>query len=269
MGFPVLIKVSSINILRYLYNFSIMKEAPLFVLLTLSAFFVNAQNYPSNRNNNENFVVYSKVGDKSNRANPSNYRQLVKVDPLWVLEGNVPIFYERKINTKLSAEFSVGVTFKDYSYDLFRLIESQGDTVTRTYQPGYSFSGSLKFYPSNYTEALEGFYIAPEIRYRYYSSEAQKFNLSNTYVGTPSSNPNNFLQESMAFTDFKLVFGYVTYIDDVVPVEFYAGAGVRLSNLNRAYNVSDMAGNTSTQIVPEVNSRPLLSMGLKIGMGFK
>jgi len=244
-----------------------MGKISFFVLIILTSFHVKAQN---NSQNNQTFVVYSKVGNQKSRSNnPSQYQQLVKVDPIWIAEGNVPIFYERKINTKLSVEVSAGVTFKNYAYDLFRVIEGEGDTARRIYQPGYSFSGSLKYYPSNYTEALEGFYIAPEVRYRYYSSEAQKYNLSNTFVGTPSTNPSNFVQETMMFTDFKLVFGYIAYIEDVVPIEFYAGAGIRLRNLNRAYNVSDNAGNTTTQIVPEVDSRPLLSMGLKIGMGFK
>ena len=70
------------------------------------------------------------------------------------------------------------------------------------------------------------------------------------------------------FTDLKFVFGYVAYIDDVMPIEFFGGIGIRERNENRVYDATS-TGNGGIGLQNYISSAPLLSLGIKIGVGVK
>ena len=250
-----------------------MKKAAFFVFGILCSIIANAQQNQQQygSGNNGQYVYYTAHSKRTD--NISQYRQLLKVCPLWLLEGNVPIFYERKVGNKVTIEPSVGLTFNNYVWEVFE----QGGVYnggaipvsTRYYKPSFSAGVALKFYPSG---AFNGFYISPELRYRNYQSQALNNTVTNN-PGTPSTNPSNYSQESLTFTDFKFVFGYMTFIGDVVPIEFFWGLGARQRNETRFYDNTSINNGYGTTVnyglITYNKFVPVFSTGIKIGIGFK
>lgn len=305
--FPIYKTIGFVNAeSHFKTNFTFMKKCSTFVLVVFCCLQLNAQNYyqysqpqdnnqnQNNQDNNQNqnsqdnnqnqnnqdynqnnnqtqgSQVYKgyKAYQRAPKKDASDYKQLIKICPQWLLEGNVPIFYERKIGNNVSIEASVGLTFNNYLWDAFEQIGTyNGGAIPvskRYYQPSFSLGGGIRYYPSG---ALDGFYIAPEIRYRNYQSQGLA-TTATTNPGTPSTNPTNYLQESLVFTDLKFVFGYVAYIDDVMPIEFFGGIGIRERNENRVYDATS-TGNGGIGLQNYISSAPLLSLGIKIGVGVK
>src|SRR6185437_1569258 len=185
-----------------------MIKTAFFVFIILLSFIANAQNNQQQygSDNGGKYVYYNQTTDKkADQKSKPEYRQLIKVCPQWLLEGNIPIFYERKIGKNITVAPSVGVTFHDYLWEIFEQAGNDGAYIpvkARYYKPGLSAALGFKYYPSG---ALNGFYIAPEVRYRNY----QSLRLWNTYTnnpGTPKTDPENYLHESLVFTDLKFTF---------------------------------------------------------------
>jgi len=255
-------------------------KKPLFIILTiLSPFLLTAQNNwttsPSSYRDPYNKPNRTRSNQDSANKDMPVYRHLLKISPLQILNGNIPIFYERKLNRKLSLEVSAGITFEDYIFDATYndpQFSTQPSSPIRTYEPGYSLSGSLKYYPSNLLQALQGFYFAPLIGYSSYRSQAEIPGSNNSIYGPGYTVPAGQIQESITFTDFSINFGYIMYIENLIPIEFYGGMGARLRNISRAYNVTSTTNNTTgttTELVPTISDiKPTISFGVKIGLGF-
>src|SRR3990172_5779197 len=50
-------------------------------------------------------------------------RNAFKINPLLLANGDLPFYWEHKINEKLSIELALGITFRDYIYDIFHIPE--------------------------------------------------------------------------------------------------------------------------------------------------
>jgi hypothetical protein len=202
-------------------------------------------------------VTYSKIQYKKT-VRDKNFRTIVKINPLLIFNGDIPFYVERRIRDKISIEGSIGFTYTDYIAQ-YLLIDENDIYEDRFGKLGYSFAGALKFYPSNYTRALDEFYCGPEIRYRRYNTEVADINSSS---GIPARLP-----EYRILTDFKMTFGYISYITDNVILDFYGGIGIRHRDIYQA----ELDYYMSTQQLNFVHTDdfvPTLSAGVKFGVAF-
>jgi hypothetical protein len=120
---------------------------------------------------------------------------------------------------------------------------------------------AARIYPSGGSSALEGFYFAPEVRFRNYRSQALKCETQTSFFN------QNYVDESRKVIDFKLTFGTVTYLTDRIFLEWYNGIGMRMRNITQAY-CYDAVTPAETVLFTENDIRPVFSTGLKIGFAF-
>ena len=214
-------------------------------------------------NQNVGYVTYNKISGYDLPLH-NEQKHLFKLNPLLIINGDLPVYYERRLTHNWALEGSIGVTLKDYLYDLFYFDPSAPSDVRlapeRKYKAGYSFSLSPRFYPSGTFEETDIFYFAPEVRFRKYRSQALKSESSN------STFEEDFVDEYRQLIDLKLTFGYVTYLDDNIFIEWYGGIGVRMRTQRQAVILEDSyPQETITESVNDM--KPIISSGFKIGFG--
>jgi site-specific DNA-adenine methylase len=185
---------------------------------------------------NIGYVIYNKISGY-NLPFTNEQKHLIKLNPLLIINGDIPVYYERRLKENWAVEGSAGITLKDYLHDLFYFDPNMPSDVNvvpeRKFKPGYSFSFSPRFYPSGIFEESEIFYFAPELRYRKYRSQALKGESFN------SSFQEDFVDEYRQLIDIKLSFGYITYLDDHVFIEWYGGIGIRAKRQRQAVVLED------------------------------
>jgi hypothetical protein len=203
-------------------------------------------------------VTYSKIGYKRT-VHDKNFHTAVKINPLLIFNGDIPVYVERRLRDKISVEGSVGFTYQDYFNEVILL--DGYENYKRYPKPGYSFSGALRYYPSNYTRALDEFYFGPEIRYRRYNSEVEDL----------SANPATLsrLVEYRTLIDFKMTFGYMAYVADNVMFDIYGGIGIRHRDMRQAKYDYSYSSSTSQLSLESTNDFiPTIAAGVKFGIAF-
>jgi len=202
-------------------------------------------------------VTYSKVEYHRKEIDREVYN-LIKVNPLLIFNGDIPIYYEHRLSDNVSVEAGIGITHLDYIYEGFRFDENlENFDAGRIAKLGYSLRAGLKFYPSNYTHALDEFYIGPEIRFKHYNTEI-----------SIQGSTNKIYPEYRTIVDFKISGGYIYYITDRVMFDFYGGIGLRSKRESRAQ--IDTSGPITITIPPSLqrSTLPALALGIKVGFGF-
>ncbi|MFC5270789.1 DUF3575 domain-containing protein [Adhaeribacter terreus] len=185
----------------------------------------------------------------------------IKMNPLLLLQGDIPVYLERKIAKKLTIEFGLGMTYDNVVTDALDP-DHYSETTTKENLMGYSVAAGLRYYPSSTYETMEGYYFAPEVRYRKYKSVA------NQYLEEPIN-----VKQGRDFTDFKLGFGYVDFIEDHIFIDMYTGVGMRKRNYFNMVRDGEIIDNGTTivetyELWNENKMVPLFSLGAKIGFAF-
>ncbi|MFN6944488.1 MAG: hypothetical protein ACK4ND_06040 [Cytophagaceae bacterium] len=192
----------------------------------------------------------------------------LKVNPLLIMVGDMPIYYERKLGERISVELGAGITTQNFLYEIGRAfnepIGNDYEMTLREHSFGYSLSGSLRLY---YEEALKGLYIGPEFRMRHYASEIRQCG-SQTIIR----------REHRNMQDITFQFGYIAYLGGNLFFDFYIGIGPRFideirGHCVREYEQNDPFGNYSSythKLIMEPNkvSRLTFNSGLKVGFSF-
>jgi hypothetical protein len=201
-------------------------------------------------------ITYSRTTRKAEDHGKYNS---IKIDPLGVLAGEIPVHYERRLTNKLSAEIMVGITHSDYAFLVFNT-DFTNNTGTRMPKFGYLFGGALKFYPSSETYALEGPFFGVDFRYKVYFTE-----IDNTCSPTSSA---DVFDETRSVIDGKLFGGYNWIFADAVTVEVFAGVGIRSQTID-GYICTGSSSPVATFAKFDDNTQRLaLSIGAKIGFLF-
>ena len=199
-------------------------------------------------------VTYSKLEYQRKVSDVSIYHAL-KVAPLLIFNGEIPIFYERRLGEHTSVEIGIGITTEDFFYDG---ISGEFNTYeTRETRTGYTIAGSFRFYPSKYTMAMDEMYFGPSVRYKHYNTTFTSCD------GTPYDYP-----ESREIIDFQLSGGYVYWVTDRVMFDVYGGIGMRTKIIEQAY--CDVSGPITVALPPSAtkDTGPAVTIGFKFGFGF-
>jgi len=192
----------------------------------------------------------------------------IKVNPLLIINGDVPLLIERKIKDNFTVEAGLGITFKDLIFNsIYKNPQASQLSLrsidTRQYPIGYSLSLAAKYYFSvEEPNKVEGSYFSAEIRYRNYKSQALKCDAN---ALSSSTLADDWVNESRELTDIKISYGNIQYISNRFFLEFYSGVGIRLRNIYHAY-CSDYTPLTNTVLLHQQDIRPLLSVGIKMGV---
>jgi len=177
--------------------------------------------------------------------------------------------YERVISEHFSLEGGIGVTYRDYSYELLNsdissdnssFLDSRFDEAIMTIKPGFAFELSPRIYPRD--GYMEGFYFAPIFRYRLYN-----IMLDNPSVYNDSTNTRQTFSGSQNFgyhtSEFGFLVGFQTdqsYWYDIT-WDYYFGVSLR----NNSYKDLQYNGSRLT-IVDKTSSTPAILFGVKIGI---
>lgn len=105
-------------------------------------------------------------------------------------------FYERKINSKSSAQLGFGFTAYNRSD-----IKVSGVFITPEY----------RFYLSNTKEAIEGFYVGPYVRYQ------------NLKIEDKSADPSNPDKATLSTFGGGLVIGHQWVFSDIITLDIFLG----------------------------------------------
>ena len=194
----------------------------------------------------------SKTTKKNNGE--SGYTWAIKFDIVSSLVGgDIPISFERKITPKISLEGSLGLT---YGGNLITIIDNDSKTKAAL---GFSQRGTLKFYPSSYDEAIEGWYIALSVHRRVFNR---------TYIDPLLLDK----KEKISTLGVQIISGKQMFIDDNLPLECGLGVGIgtrttdyyALSNgvyNNGVYNYVPTSGKKSELV-------PTFTYFIKVGLGY-
>lgn len=185
----------------------------------------------------------------------------IKLNPLLILSGDMPLYIEQKIVDKVTFEVSGGMTYDNFT-TLFDL-DHYPEEITRRNEMGYSFSGGLRYYPSESYATMEGYYFAPEFRRRVYNSTI-------TGVQGITINP---VKHSRTVTDMKLIFGYTDYFEDHIFFDAYIGVGMRDKNYRNLVRAGANLYNGQTfeqtyEIWNDNIAKPVFALGFKLGFSF-
>jgi hypothetical protein len=232
-----------------------MKYPFLISVFIFSGFVFNCFSQSDSSRSSHVTVTYSKVGYKRVEKDKGIFN-LIKINPLLIFNGDIPIYWERRIKDQVSVEAGLGFTHMDYVNNIFTLSDQTGNLEVRNAKPGYSLMIAAKYYPSKFTKALDDIYFGPEIRYRKYNTEVEDC--------SPTS-LTGFVAEDRTLIDFKLNVGYIYYLSDRVIVDFYGGIGMRSRNINSSTCNNSRTAMISTHINDMV---PVISAGIKLGFGF-
>ncbi|MDX5347526.1 MAG: hypothetical protein LPJ89_02950 [Hymenobacteraceae bacterium] len=189
----------------------------------------------------------------------------IKINPLLLINGDLPIYYERGIAKGFSVEAAVGITMRNYFLDAFDEADADLGNFVETekeYDYGTSFSINPRFYPSFKHEGYSGWYFGPMFRQQSFNSRIIK---------ADGIKLEKEVDQKHVLTDAKLMFGYMNYIDyDRVFFEFYTGLGPRTKKVTN-YMYSEYDANAQEYRVKTDNytkKRLSLALGFKLGLAF-
>lgn len=193
---------------------------------------------------------------------------IVKFNPLTLFSGDMVFYFERKLDTRLSVEGGLGLTFRNYFFEAAKTFETGVDYgKNRNGLPGYSGRLSLRYFPEKNRKGLlpiEGLYFGPLIQYKVYRGQTMQCN--------PDFNGqvlNVKLLEYRKLLDAEIMFGYTTFYPGNFVMDVYGGIGVRSHN-SRTYDCNWDEYSRSFVSAPQYNRNvgPVVSAGLKVGLGF-
>jgi hypothetical protein len=165
--------------------------------------------------------------------------------------GVFAINYERLITHQLTYQLGVGLTYRDFMYELGQDGETYDDGYNVNVKIGPYVEGSLRFYPSE--GDLEGFYLSPYIRYRNYNVEKKM--------------EDNYYTAGYTMTDIGFNIGVqreVWYTG--IMVESYFGVAYRYREADQPY----VDYGTTTVVVQDRTKKwiPAITLGFVIGVPF-
>lgn len=209
---------------------------------------------------------------KGKNANTSLEKNALKINPLLILRGEIPIYYERALNNYLSIEAAIGMTFKDYSANFLDDIGDDGSFFGENSQEevksNISYKLGLRYYTGGVV--LDGFYFSVEYAKRDYTRDLSFRNTSyNSTTSSTFTTSYNFTEETN-HSEIKLIVGSQEhYYWDNIFLDYYIGGGIDNFTEKKIKLDQDLNnGSTSYRLETKDSMKPRFYLGIKIGFVF-
>lgn len=191
-------------------------------------------------------------------------KNVVKVNPLLFFRGEVPIYYERALTSRLSGEVGVGLTYRNYINLTLAGDHPDADDFgggTRiVVQPSYRMG--LRYYLVDDLEP-QGGYLQLEFAHLNYSKEITKKDSTGQFTEDSEL-------DQRIFNDLRLYYGYQKLSGTSNWLfDFYGGVAMRNRNMTIVNENLNFAEGKWTYEVKEISDVvPAFFLGVKVGLGW-
>ncbi|MDT8410952.1 MAG: hypothetical protein RQ875_00700 [Vicingaceae bacterium] len=206
-------------------------------------------------------------------------KNALKINPLLILNGEIPVFYERAISDRFSVEFAIGLTFVDYMGNNTNAFFSSnedderinaGNNVTEKINKNVSFKSGLRYYLDDLI--LEDYYFAIEFASRTFSRELiiDEDQFGPTGYNLGYSVKKEF-DEIQIHKEMKLIIGNQTHsYSGNFFIDYYIGVGIDMFIKEEAReNYSASNGNIRSYVLKKEDGvKPRFYFGFKMGFLF-
>src|SRR6056300_35759 len=194
----------------------------------------------------------------------SRYNHAVKISPVALFAGEIPVSYERKMNDYFTLEGGIGLTTFNLTEDLIRGYSNRGDGETVS-KLSYSALLNAKFFPEG--NAFEdGYYVAFNLNQRNY---AQDFNTTSSSTGLDTT-----VNEMFRWSDIGFTLGYQSRPSERMILDWFIGAAIRQKSRSTTDYIQEFdptsglfIGSYALNVSP--NTTPALLAGVKISVLFR
>lgn len=183
---------------------------------------------------------------------------VVKFAPVQVFFGEFAFSFEHSFKSKMSYEVSFGTTLSNLLLspdNIPNVVIASSDTKL-----GLMISGAFRYYPLANMESPNGFFISPELKYRFFRSEY----LNSQFVKDISNrNLNNFI--------VRLNIGYQFIFKNKFSLDLFTGFGADIkTGIFPTSKISSETGGQADVVIGKYNSvRPAFTVGIRIGLAGK
>ena len=197
-------------------------------------------------------------------------KNVIKLNPLMFFRGEIPIYYERALSPRLSAELGVGFTWRDYlnlSFDGGDADDYGGgtDIIARpSYHVGMRWYHQVDFEP-------QGWYNQLEFAHVEYIKDIKEVQ-SDGSIGTTKYRDEKIYNDIRLLAGYQLLGASSNWLFDV-----YGGVALRSRSLKRVKEtlVLDPDPDSTLEppkyeyaVEPSNDIVPAFFLGVKVGLGF-
>lgn len=192
-------------------------------------------------------------------------KNALKINPLLFLRGEIPIYYERALSSRLSAEIGVGLTFRNYVNLTFAGDHADADDFgagTKIKSNPTAHIG-FRYYLVDDLEP-QGSYLQVELAYLRYTKEiGVKDSLTGQFNGQTNV-------DERVFNDVRLYYGIQKLSSSSNWLfDFYGGVALRsrhMTIVNSNYDTADRRWSYDIEEIDDIV--PAFFLGVKVGLGW-
>ena len=191
----------------------------------------------------------------------TNSKNIIKFNPFDIFLASFPIYYERVLAPKISAEIGLGVTtttgaFTALEEVIFNNVQTEGFYKGKT---GLMFKLGMRYYPSKHDDTPEGTYLGLEYQVRQYAFDAYPYKNGARASQGPYQNTTITQQDLIRF-----ILGYQMEGRGSFNWDPYIGIGWRKLTFNGWYE-----NDSNVPVLGQIAIlKPTFIIGCKVGLGF-
>lgn len=176
----------------------------------------------------------------------------IKLNPVLLITGELPLFVEKRLNRFYSVEGAVGVTYMDLFYETSVNGGYFLGNKSAKFHSGFTARAQFRVFPRHADVAVSGLYFGPELAYRTYLMDWYEF----------TGLVNDVYHGKRKVSEARAVMGWQNADNsDEVVWDGYISLGARMTDEVRATEIPNVDAPPAHRITP------VFGFGLKIGWG--
>jgi hypothetical protein len=189
-------------------------------------------------------------------------KNVIKINPLLFFRGEIPVYFERALSPRLSAELGLGLTYRNYITLPIDGDDADEFSAGTKLRPKPSFHFGARYYLMDDLEP-QGTYLQVEFAYLNYTKDQDTKDSLGQFTGIN-------LTDERIFNDVRLLFGYQSLgTTSNLLFDFYGGLGLRSRSLQIVKETVNTQTNAFTYVTEEsTDVVPAFFLGVKVGMGW-
>lgn len=189
-------------------------------------------------------------------------KNVLKLNPLLFFRGEIPLYYERALTSRLSLEVGLGVTLRNYMAMTFAGddVDDFGAGIEILARPSYRMGA--RWYHTIDLEP-QGWYTQVEFVHLTYAKDVRMKGPNGVFT-------EQKLRDERTYNDIRLLTGYqMLAASSNWMFDLYGGLAYRARHSLIVHETRDLSTDNYVYEVVEQNDPTLgLFLGVKVGMGF-